>query len=103
MEYRPLGRTGVMVSEFCLGTMMFGAPTEKDESFRIIDHALDRGVNFVDTANVYAGNESERIVGEALATRRAADAHDPRHQGARPTGRRRQRAGAESAPRDRRM
>ena len=67
MEYRPLGRTGVMVSEICLGTMMFGAPTDKDESFRVIDHALDRGVNFVDTANVYAGNESERIVGEALA------------------------------------
>ena len=68
MEYRPLGRTGVQVSQFCLGTMMFGGKTDEAESIRIIDHALDRGVNFVDTADVYAGNESERIVGEALAT-----------------------------------
>ncbi len=67
MEYRPLGRTGVQVSQFCLGTMMFGGKTDRAESMRIIDHALERGVNFVDTANVYAGNESERIVGEALA------------------------------------
>ena len=66
MEYRPLGRTGVKVSQFCLGTMMFGAKADKDESFRIVDHALDQGLNFVDTADVYAGNESERIVGEAL-------------------------------------
>jgi aryl-alcohol dehydrogenase-like predicted oxidoreductase len=67
MEYRSFGRTGVKVSEFCLGTMMFGGRADRDESFRIIDHAFDRGVNFVDTANVYAANESERIVGEALA------------------------------------
>ncbi len=67
MEHRPLGRTGVQVSQICLGTMMFGGRTDKAESLRIIDHALDRGVNFVDTADVYAGNESERIVGEALA------------------------------------
>lgn len=66
MEYRRLGRTGVKVSEICLGTMMFGGRADKDESIRIIDHALDRGVNFVDTANVYAANQSERIVGEAL-------------------------------------
>ena len=66
MQYRPLGRTGVQVSEICLGTMMFGGKTTKADSIRIIDHALERGVNFVDTANVYAGNESERIVGEAL-------------------------------------
>jgi aryl-alcohol dehydrogenase-like predicted oxidoreductase len=67
MEYRPLGRTGVQVSALCLGTMMFGGKTDHAESIRIIDHALDQGVNFVDTANAYAGNESERIVGEALA------------------------------------
>jgi aryl-alcohol dehydrogenase-like predicted oxidoreductase len=67
VDYRPLGRTGVKVSEICLGTMMFGARADRDESVLIIDHALDRGVNFVDTANVYAANESERIVGEALA------------------------------------
>jgi aryl-alcohol dehydrogenase-like predicted oxidoreductase len=67
MELRPLGRTGVQVSQICLGTMMFGAKTDEAESARIIDHALERGVNFVDTADVYAGNESERIVGRALA------------------------------------
>jgi aryl-alcohol dehydrogenase-like predicted oxidoreductase len=67
VDYRPLGRTGVKVSEICLGTMMFGGRADRDESIRIIDHALDHGVNFVDTANVYAANESERIVGEALA------------------------------------
>jgi aryl-alcohol dehydrogenase-like predicted oxidoreductase len=67
MEYRQFGRTGVKVSQICLGTMMFGGRADKDESFRIMDHALDRGVNFIDTANVYAANESERIVGEALA------------------------------------
>ena len=65
MEYRFLGRTGVRVSEICLGTMMFGARTERDESIKMIDHALDAGVNFIDTADVYGGNESERIVGEA--------------------------------------
>ena len=68
MQTRPLGRTGVHVSQLCLGTMMFGGRTDEPESLRIIDHALGEGVNFVDTANVYAGNESERIVGKALAT-----------------------------------
>ena len=67
MDYRRFGRTGVKVSEICLGTMMFGARAGKEESFKIIDFAMDQGVNFIDTANVYAGNESERIVGEALA------------------------------------
>jgi aryl-alcohol dehydrogenase-like predicted oxidoreductase len=68
MDMRPLGRTGVKVSQLCLGTMMFGGKTDKAQSIRIIDHALDQGVNFVDTADVYAGNESERIVGGALAS-----------------------------------
>jgi len=67
MELRPFGRTGVKVSQLGLGTMMFGMKTDTAESIRIIDHALDRGVNFVDTADVYAGNESERIVAKALA------------------------------------
>lgn len=67
MEYRLFGRTGVKVSQICLGTMMFGGRADKAESFRIIDHAMDRGVNFIATANVYAANESERVVGEALA------------------------------------
>jgi aryl-alcohol dehydrogenase-like predicted oxidoreductase len=67
MEYRSLGRTGVQVSEICLGTMMFGGRTNKADSIEIIDHSLGEGVNFIDTANVYAGNESEKIIGEALA------------------------------------
>jgi aryl-alcohol dehydrogenase-like predicted oxidoreductase len=57
----------VQVSQICLGTMMFGGKANATESTRMIDHALDQGVNFVDTADVYAGNESERIVGEALS------------------------------------
>ena len=67
MEYRSLGRTGVQVSQYCLGTMMFGGRTNKADSIEIIDYALSQDVNFIDTANVYAANESERIVGEALA------------------------------------
>ena len=67
MEYRALGRTGLKVSQLCLGTMMFGGKTDEQESFRIIDHAISEGVNFIDTADVYAGNESERILGKALA------------------------------------
>ena len=69
MEYRSLGRTGVQVSQFCLGTMMFGGKTDMAESVRIIDHALDQGVNFVDTADIYNANESERIVGEVSSCR----------------------------------
>ena len=72
MELRPLGRTGVQVSKLCLGTMMFGAwgNPDHEESIRIIHAALDAGVNFVDTADVYSGGESEEIVGKALAGRR---------------------------------
>ncbi len=66
MEYRILGRTGVRVSPLCLGTMNFGGPTPEPESVRIIHQALDAGVNFVDTANVYVQGESERVVGKAL-------------------------------------
>lgn len=84
MEYRPLGRTGVKVSQIGLGTMMFGGRADKKESLRIIDHALDQGVNFVDTANVYAANESERIVGEGAGPGRQVAAHDPGHQDALP-------------------
>src|SRR6476620_2125355 len=69
MELRPLGRTGAQVSELCLGTMMFGAwgETDHDESIRVIHAALDAGINFVDTADVYSRGESEEIVGKALA------------------------------------
>jgi aryl-alcohol dehydrogenase-like predicted oxidoreductase len=72
MRYRPLGHTGVEVSNLCLGTMMFGAwgNPDHDESIRIIHAALDAGVNFVDTADVYSGGESEQIVGKALRGRR---------------------------------
>ena len=69
MELRPLGRTGVKVSPLCLGAMMFGAwgETDHDESIRIIHRALDAGINFIDTADVYSRGESEEIVGKALA------------------------------------
>jgi aryl-alcohol dehydrogenase-like predicted oxidoreductase len=72
MEYRPLGRTGVQVSKLCLGTMMFGAwgNADHDDSVRIIHRALDAGINFVDTADVYSAGESEEIVGKALNGRR---------------------------------
>jgi len=66
MEYRILGRTGVRVSPLCLGTMNFGGPTPEPESIRIIHQALDAGINFVDTANMYVRGESERVVGKAL-------------------------------------
>src|SRR5436305_1133804 len=66
MDYRSLGRTGVQVSPLCLGAMNFGDPTPEDESLRIVDAALDGGINFIDTANVYNAGESERIVGRAL-------------------------------------
>jgi aryl-alcohol dehydrogenase-like predicted oxidoreductase len=72
MEHRSLGATGVMVSPLCLGTMMFGAwgNTDHDDSIRIIHRALDAGINFVDTADVYSRGESEEIVGKALKGRR---------------------------------
>ena len=66
MEYRTLGRTGVKVSPLCLGTMNFGGPTNEADSIAIIARALDAGINFVDTANVYTGGESERITGKAI-------------------------------------
>jgi aryl-alcohol dehydrogenase-like predicted oxidoreductase len=69
MDLRPLARTGVKVSPLCLGAMMFGAwgNTDHDESIRIIHRALDAGINFIDTADVYSRGESEEIVGKALA------------------------------------
>ena len=72
MQYRPLGRTGVQVSPLCLGAMMFGPWGNEDEadSVRIIHRALDAGINFVDTADVYSGGVSEEIVGKALKDRR---------------------------------
>ena len=68
MELRTLGRTGVKVSPLCLGAMMFGAwgNPDHDDSTRIIHRALDAGINFIDTADVYSRGESEEIVGKAL-------------------------------------
>jgi aryl-alcohol dehydrogenase-like predicted oxidoreductase len=66
MQYRTLGRTGVKVSPLCLGTMNFPTPSGAEESIRIMNRALDGGINFFDTANVYNGGESEKIVGRAL-------------------------------------
>jgi aryl-alcohol dehydrogenase-like predicted oxidoreductase len=72
VDYRPLGRTGVQVSKLCLGTMMFGAwgNSDHEDSIRIIHRALDAGINFVDSADVYSAGESEEIVGKALKGRR---------------------------------
>ncbi len=66
MNYRNFGRTGVKVCPLCLGCMMFGRKTDPEDSYRIIDRALDAGLNFLDTANVYGRGRSEEITGEAL-------------------------------------
>jgi aryl-alcohol dehydrogenase-like predicted oxidoreductase len=93
MKYRTLGRTGIEVSPYCLGAMMFGAMgnPDHDDSVRIIHKALDAGINFIDTADVYSQGESEEIVGKALKGRRddvvlASKMHypmgdDPNHRG----------------------
>jgi aryl-alcohol dehydrogenase-like predicted oxidoreductase len=66
LEMRPLGRTGMKVSNLCLGCMMFGGKTTAADSYAIIDKALDHGLNFLDTANVYNAGRSEEATGEAL-------------------------------------
>jgi aryl-alcohol dehydrogenase-like predicted oxidoreductase len=93
MEYRTLGRTGVKVSKFCLGAMMFGSwgNTDHDDCIRITHAALDAGINFIDTADVYGEGESEEILAKALKGRRddvvlATKCHlamsdEPNHQG----------------------
>jgi aryl-alcohol dehydrogenase-like predicted oxidoreductase len=94
MRYRALGRTGIKVSPYALGAMMFGAigNPDHDESIRIIHRALDAGINLIDTADMYSRGESEEIVGKALRDRRAdvvlatkarmPMSDDPNHQGA---------------------
>ena len=95
MEYRPLGRTGVSVSQMCLGAMMFGAfgNSDHDDAIRIIHKALDAGINFIDTADGYSAGESEEILGKALAGGRRESVvlavkfgppfdEDPNHRGA---------------------
>jgi aryl-alcohol dehydrogenase-like predicted oxidoreductase len=93
MRYRPLGGTGMRVSTYCLGTMMFGAVgnADHDECVRIVHTALDSGINFVDTADMYSDGESEVIVGKALATRRdevilATKGHFPMGEGINRSG-----------------
>lgn len=94
MEYRQLGRTGVMVSELCLGAMLFGGKTPEEEAHQIVRRAWDTGVNFMDTANAYNGGASEEVLGRALkeigqrdhivlATKVFApmDEHDPNMRG----------------------
>ena len=93
MQYRNLGRTGIKVSPYALGAMMFGAVGDPDhgDSVKIIHKALDAGINFIDTADAYSHGESEEIVGKALKGRRddvvlATKVHlpmsdDPNHRG----------------------
>ncbi|MGH3440913.1 MAG: aldo/keto reductase [Nitriliruptorales bacterium] len=88
MEYRVLGRTGVRVSSLCLGAMMFGewGSEDDDTCVRMIHRAIDAGINFIDTADVYSGGRSEEVVGRALADRRdevvlATKVHGPMGKG----------------------
>ena len=67
MEYRPLGKSGLKVAPLCLGTMMFGGPTDERDSHGIIGRARDQGFNFLDTADVYNEGRSEEVVGRAIA------------------------------------
>src|SRR5258708_3150109 len=73
MEYRAFGRTGIKVSPLPLGCLMFGGKVDQAGTCRIIDHALDAGINVLDTANVYNGGRSEEFVGEALRANRRRD------------------------------
>jgi aryl-alcohol dehydrogenase-like predicted oxidoreductase len=95
MDHRPLGAAGIAVSPLCLGAMMFGAfgNPDHDDAIRIIHRALDAGITLIDTADAYAGGESEEIVGKALAGGRRDDVvlatkvglpmdEDPNHRGA---------------------
>jgi aryl-alcohol dehydrogenase-like predicted oxidoreductase len=70
MQYRSLGRSSLKVSPICLGTMMFGGPTDEATSERIVAKALDAGVNFIDTADAYNGGHSERVLGRAISSNR---------------------------------
>src|SRR5690606_32421743 len=88
MRYRPLGGTGIQVSVHCLGAMMLGSigNPDHDECVRIVHTALDHGIDFVDTADMYSSGESEEIVGKALRGRRddvvlATKVHFPMGQG----------------------
>ncbi|WP_134703533.1 aldo/keto reductase [Ammoniphilus sp. YIM 78166] len=71
MEYRKLGKSGLVVSELCLGTMTFGREADKEESLKMVDSFLGQGGNFIDTADVYNRGVAEEIVGEAIQSRRS--------------------------------
>jgi len=91
MEITTLKGTGLHVSKFCLGTMMFGGQTSKEDSLKILDYAFDNGVNFFDTADIYTKRQSEAIVGEALQGKRdqvviATKVGGPNAQGANGKG-----------------
>ncbi|QHW33194.1 aldo/keto reductase [Paenibacillus rhizovicinus] len=91
MDYRRLGRSGLAVSALGLGTNAFGKRCDRAASTAIIDCALDRGINFIDTANIYAGTESETIIGHALSGKRdravlATKAGLPRREGPNGSG-----------------
>jgi aryl-alcohol dehydrogenase-like predicted oxidoreductase len=73
MDHRNLGRTGVKVSSICLGAMMFGGRTAPEDSYAIVDMAIDQGINFIDTANRYSLGRSEEVVGEAIKRRGRRD------------------------------
>src|SRR6202790_2465864 len=70
MQYRPLGRSGLKVSPICLGTMMFGGPTDEATSARIVAKAREAGINFIDTADAYSNGNSEAVVGRAISNNR---------------------------------
>jgi len=70
MQYENLGKSGLRVSRLCLGTMMFGGSADEGTSHKIIAHAHEQGINFIDTADIYTGGESERIVGRGIAANR---------------------------------
>src|ERR1700726_2382757 len=70
MQYRQLGRSGLKISPICLGTMMFGGPTDEAPSTRIVPKAREAGVNFIDTADAYSSGNSEQVVGRAISNSR---------------------------------
>jgi len=70
MQYRQLGRSGLKISPICLGTMMFGGPTDEATSSRIVAKAREAGVNFIDSADAYNGGKSEQVVGRAISNNR---------------------------------
>src|ERR1700732_4643905 len=70
MQYRQLGRSGLKISPICLGTMMFGGPTDEATSAQIVAKAREAGINFIDSGDAYNGGNSERVVGRAIANNR---------------------------------